>query len=64
MFGGKMKRGENIEQCIVRELLEELSIIVRTENVTVSNLAYTTVGAPMIQIGALINDYEGQPRIM
>lgn len=61
LIGGKLKKDENIEKCIIRELFEEIGIDVRVEDIEVINLSYTNVGVPMIQIGVLIKKYYGVP---
>ncbi len=64
LIGGHLQRGETIEQCIQRELFEELGITVLTENVKVLNFGYVGSGCPMIEIGVLVSKYDGSPKIM
>lgn len=64
LFGGHLQVGETIEECIIRELKEELDIIVRREDVHVVNFGFISSGTPMIEIGTTIDRFVGCPRIM
>ncbi len=63
LIGGHLKKGESIEQCIQRELYEELGITVSTDKAKVLNFGFIGDGEPTIEIGVLILDYTGTPSI-
>lgn len=63
LIGGKMKYGETIEECIIRELKEEIGVIVLKDDIEIVGLASTNIEIPMIQIGVLIKKYNGAPHI-
>lgn len=63
LIGGHLKLGETIESCIVRELFEEVGIIVYEADVDVVNFAFVNFNVPMIEVGVLIKSYSGIPTI-
>lgn len=64
LVGGKLKVGETFENCIIRELKEEVNLIVREEDLEVINMANTITGKHFLQIGILVKKYEGIPTNM
>lgn len=62
LFGAKLKNGESIEECVIREAKEELDINVK--DIKVLNIASTITTRHMLQIGVLIDKYEGIPKIL
>ena len=61
LIGGKLKIGESIKSCIIRELFEEIGIIVKETDVRIANISFSFVGRPMIVIGTEILQYGGNP---
>lgn len=61
LIGGKLKIGETIESCIIRELFEEIGIYVNMEDIEIVNLSSTNIEIPMLQIGVFIKKYYGEP---
>lgn len=64
--GGKLKKGETFEQCIIREVYEETGLKILEEDIEIINIVNTIkkeVNTHFLQIGALIKKYEGIPVI-
>ena len=63
LCGGHLKEDETFEETAKRECFEELGIIVDVKDVEVISLADTNRQRRYLQIGVLINKYEGIPSI-
>lgn len=59
LIGGKLKKGETLEEGIIREVKEEIDIEVKQEDIEVLNIASTIDLRHFIQIGIRIKKYEG-----
>lgn len=58
--GGKIKKGETIEQAIVREGKEECRVIIPEKAIKVVNIGQTINSRHMLQIGAVVHSYKGK----
>ena len=59
LIGGKLKKGETFESCMVREIEEEIGIKVKEEDLEIINMGNTIKEKHFVQIGILVKKYEG-----
>ena len=66
LIGGKVKRGESIEETAQRELKEELDIKVSQEDVHTINMSTSidSDGTQFVLIGTVVNSWEGSIKNM
>lgn len=61
LIGGKVKKWETLEQAAIRELKEEIGILVEKEDIEIINMNVTMDAKHIVQIGALVKKYRGIP---
>lgn len=65
MPGGKLHFGETFEQAAIREVEEEIGIVISPEKLELISIANDRVeDAHFITIGFLLHEFEGEPKIM
>ena len=66
LIGGKLKRGESIEDTAQRELKEELGIKVAQEDIHTINFSTSidSDGTQFILVGTVVNSWQGQIKNM
>jgi len=63
--GGRLEWQESLEKCIAREVKEETSLLVtHSHPFGVANTVDFSIGTHHVQIGMLIDEYTGEPRVM
>ena len=66
LIGGKLKRGESIEDTATRELFEEVGITVAKEDVHTINFSTSidSNGTQFILVGTVVNSWQGDIKNM